>query len=252
MVGPLQDDGPQTAGAQCARDRETAGTGAYDVHGPARGVGGPLRFSGRGGVGHAASVIAASLDGSRSRPESVADRSRPGPVGLNGRMAHTHMYTLDPSLSRTEPRGHGLRLRAWDAASDDDAQTWLRGCLDPSSSAGTHRSSCGPISPGPASRSGGRARDAADGRSASFRITDDESGTTLGHIGLKTRSHRQMKVARIGYWVLPEARGRGVATGALLLASRWSYAELGLHRLELGHAVGREDLPRHQPCGRHR
>ncbi|WP_217171384.1 GNAT family N-acetyltransferase [Streptomyces sp. AC512_CC834] len=154
-------------------------------------------------------------------------------------MAHTRMYTLDPALSRTEPLGHGLRLRAWDAGSDADAQTWLRGHLDPDFQRWNTPLKLWTDLAGARESLRARARDAADGRSASFRITDDGSGTTLGGIGVHEIS-RQMKVARVGYWVLPEARGRGVATRALLLASRWAFAEIGLHRLELGHAVGHD------------
>jgi RimJ/RimL family protein N-acetyltransferase len=46
--------------------------------------------------------------------------------------------------------------------------------------------------------------------------------------------------ARVGYWVLPEARGQGVATRALALAADWALTDLGLHRLELDHAVGHD------------
>jgi len=42
---------------------------------------------------------------------------------------------------------------------------------------------------------------------------------------------------RVGYWVLPTARGSGIAVRAVQEASRWGLGELGLHRLELGHAV---------------
>ncbi|WP_206209329.1 GNAT family N-acetyltransferase [Streptomyces sp. SID10362] len=154
-------------------------------------------------------------------------------------MAHTRMYTLDPSLSRPEPRGHDLRLRAWDAGSDADAEAWLRGHLDPDFQRWNTPLKLWTDLAGARESLRARARDAADGRSASFRITDEDSGATLGHIGLGEIS-TQLKTARVGYWVLPEARGRGVATRALLLASRWAYAELGLHRLELGHATGHE------------
>ncbi len=150
-------------------------------------------------------------------------------------MAHTPMRTLAPSL--TEPRGHGLRLCAWDAGSDADVRTWLRGLQDPEF---LRWNTPLTVLTGPdAARRSLRARalDAGEGRSASFRITSAESGTALGHIGVN-EINRPMKLARVGYWVLPEARGRGVATRALLLASRWAFAELGLHRLELGHAVG--------------
>ncbi|CAM5693262.1 Acetyltransferase OS=Streptomyces fumanus OX=67302 GN=GCM10018772_31150 PE=4 SV=1 [Streptomyces fumanus] len=40
--------------------------------------------------------------------------------------------------------------------------------------------------------------------------------------------------------MLPEARGRGVARRALLLATRWAFDDLRLHRVELGHALGHD------------
>lgn len=39
--------------------------------------------------------------------------------------------------------------------------------------------------------------------------------------------------AAVGYWLAPEARGRGVATQAVRVLARWAFAELGLARLEL-------------------
>ena len=42
----------------------------------------------------------------------------------------------------------------------------------------------------------------------------------------------------IGYGVLPAFCGRGFATRALRLVSRWAFEEVGLPRLELGHKVG--------------
>jgi RimJ/RimL family protein N-acetyltransferase len=74
-------------------------------------------------------------------------------------------------------------------------------------------------------------------RSARGKDTDADSGTTLGHIGVD-RIDRVLRRARVGYWVLPEARGRGVATRSLLLAARWAFGTLGVHRLELDHALG--------------
>ncbi|AQS69082.1 GNAT family N-acetyltransferase [Streptomyces pactum] len=152
-------------------------------------------------------------------------------------MAHTRMRTLAPSL--TEPRGHGLHLKSWDAGSDADAETWLRGCLDPEFQRWNTPLRLWTDLGGARESLRARARDAGEGRSASFRITDRVTGTTLGHIGVN-EINRPLKLARVGYWVLPEARGRGVATRALLLASRWAFAELGLYRLELGHAVGHD------------
>jgi [ribosomal protein S5]-alanine N-acetyltransferase len=46
----------------------------------------------------------------------------------------------------------------------------------------------------------------------------------------------------VSYWVLPEARGKGVATRACIAATRWAHA-LGLHRIELQHST-RNDASR--------
>ena len=43
--------------------------------------------------------------------------------------------------------------------------------------------------------------------------------------------------AEIVYWLLPEARGGGVAVEATERVSRWAFDELGLHRLRLTHSV---------------
>jgi RimJ/RimL family protein N-acetyltransferase len=39
--------------------------------------------------------------------------------------------------------------------------------------------------------------------------------------------------AAVGYWLGPEARGRGLVTHAVRLLARWAFTELGLARLEL-------------------
>lgn len=82
-----------------------------------------------------------------------------------------------------------------------------------------------------------RAESDVEGKTVAFRVTDAQSGVTLGHVGL-SGIDGFMRRAVVGYWVLPEARGRRVATRALDLAARWAFAELGIHRLELDHAVG--------------
>ncbi|MCK1796730.1 GNAT family N-acetyltransferase [Streptomyces sp. XM4193] len=61
-------------------------------------------------------------------------------------------------------------------------------------------------------------------------------GSVLGGISLGP-INRTARTAWIAYWLLPEARGRGVATGALCRVADWAFAELGLHRIELGHAA---------------
>jgi ribosomal-protein-alanine N-acetyltransferase len=70
----------------------------------------------------------------------------------------------------------------------------------------------------------------AEGSNATFAITDVASSDLLGSIGL----HDVVwPVARVGYWVKPEARGYGVAPQALRLVSRWALLDAGVERLEL-------------------
>lgn len=135
--------------------------------------------------------------------------------------------------------GHGLRLCSWDADSGAQAEDWLRGALDPEF--GRWNTPLTPVHDLDGARAAMRrkADEAAQGTSASYRITDGTSGTTLGHLGVNVIDH-VFRTARVGYWVLPEARGRGVATRALRLAAHWALTDLGLHRLELGHALGHE------------
>ncbi|MFD9002738.1 GNAT family N-acetyltransferase [Streptomyces sp. NPDC059582] len=135
--------------------------------------------------------------------------------------------------------GHGLRLSHWRADSDADAAAWLRGISDPEFR--RWNTPLNPVTDLDSARSSLRAKAeyAADGTSVNFRIADAASGTTLGHLGVNM-INPALRSARVGYWVLPEARGRGVATRALALAVHWAHADLGLHRLELGHALGHD------------
>lgn len=143
------------------------------------------------------------------------------------------------SRTLTELHGHGLHLRPWDPASRADAEAWLRGTTD-----AEFRRWNTPFRPvtdlaGAREVLRGRAERTADGTTASFRVSDADSDAVLGHIAVND-IRPLLRVARVGYWVLPEARGRGVATRALLLTTHWALTELGLHRLELDHAVGHE------------
>ncbi|WP_078853539.1 GNAT family N-acetyltransferase [Streptomyces sp. NRRL F-6677] len=144
-----------------------------------------------------------------------------------------------PGPSSPGPRGHGLRLRSWDPGSDTDAEAWLRGHTDPE-----FRRWNTPLRPvrdidGAMESLRARAESVAKGTSVAYCVTDEDSGAVLGHIGLN-EIEPVVRCGRVGYWVLPEARGRGVATRALALAARWAFTDLELHRLELGHALGHE------------
>lgn len=69
----------------------------------------------------------------------------------------------------------------------------------------------------------------AEGEAATFAICDT-TALCVGHVFVNLGpSHR----ATVGYWLLPEARGKGLATRAVRLVSRWALRDLGLARLGL-------------------
>ncbi|MEH0985137.1 GNAT family N-acetyltransferase [Micromonospora sp. CPCC 205556] len=61
-------------------------------------------------------------------------------------------------------------------------------------------------------------------------------GEVAGQIGLR-RVDLVEGLAEVSYWVLPHTRGRRVAGRALTALTRWSFATLGLHRVELSHST---------------
>jgi len=71
-------------------------------------------------------------------------------------------------------------------------------------------------------------------RSAAWAIERDAQ--LLGHVGLRTISLED-GVAECAYWVLPAARGQGVAPASLRALSDWCFETAGLHRIELYHST---------------
>jgi RimJ/RimL family protein N-acetyltransferase len=71
----------------------------------------------------------------------------------------------------------------------------------------------------------------ARGTGAPFAIADSGGGL-LGAIELHL-SDADPGAASVGYWLRPEARGRGAATIALGLVSRWAFDALAIQRLQL-------------------
>jgi RimJ/RimL family protein N-acetyltransferase len=69
---------------------------------------------------------------------------------------------------------------------------------------------------------------------ASWAIADTSG--LLGQVGLRRLSLVD-GLAAVSYWVMPAARGRGVATRALGALTVWAFEQLGLHRLELTHST---------------
>jgi RimJ/RimL family protein N-acetyltransferase len=72
------------------------------------------------------------------------------------------------------------------------------------------------------------------GDSSNFAILVDDVEGPVGSLGLHWKGHIDEGVAEVGYWLAEEARGRGVTTVAVRLASLWAFAaEPRLERLQL-------------------
>jgi RimJ/RimL family protein N-acetyltransferase len=74
------------------------------------------------------------------------------------------------------------------------------------------------------------------GTGAVWAIARPSGGGALGLIGWNDIDLAD-KSAEIVYWVLPPARGGGVAVEATRRVGEWALNDLGLHRLRLCHSV---------------
>lgn len=72
----------------------------------------------------------------------------------------------------------------------------------------------------------------ANGTGFSFAIVDGEAGLPVGNIGLWTKDLAEGR-AQAGYGVVPSARGRRVAAGALTALLKFAWTIPHLHRVEL-------------------
>lgn len=88
------------------------------------------------------------------------------------------------------------------------------------------------------------------GEELNFALAEPhDRDAVLGDVSLYEVRLAQARAA-IGYWLAPEARGRGAATHAVRLLARWAFAELGLARLELTCSPGNEASQRvAERCG---
>ncbi|NUK25742.1 GNAT family N-acetyltransferase [Streptomyces lunaelactis] len=85
------------------------------------------------------------------------------------------------------------------------------------------------------SRDGGWDR----GDSASFAALAAADGALLGSVTLRWVD-RADSLAMIGYWTVPAARGRSVATRATRAVTSWAFGTADARRIEIAHAVGNE------------
>jgi RimJ/RimL family protein N-acetyltransferase len=76
----------------------------------------------------------------------------------------------------------------------------------------------------------------ADDTDYGFAVCDSIRGRLLAAIAV--RRHAARDTWDVGYWVVPAARGTGVASEALGVLCRWACSELGAERIEWYAAVG--------------
>lgn len=123
----------------------------------------------------------------------------------------------------------GLLLRPWEAT---DATVFLAAYRDPAIRHWHTRR--------PASEDQARAwfeqyrRDWAQETGGHWAVTG--GGDVLGRIALRGLNFDD-GVAECAYWVLPAARGAGVASRALTALSAWALGPTGFHRLEVEHST---------------
>lgn len=78
--------------------------------------------------------------------------------------------------------------------------------------------------------------DWSDGSHATWHGVDPDTGRMLGNVSLFAIDDDDL-VAKIGYRVLPSARGRGVARQMVDAVTRWAFESRGLMRVQLEHSV---------------
>jgi RimJ/RimL family protein N-acetyltransferase/predicted nucleotidyltransferase len=71
------------------------------------------------------------------------------------------------------------------------------------------------------------------GRLLAFAIVDVASGALVGSCDLRLPVPDDTGLGEIGYLLVPEARGRGLATRAVALLTDWSFRELGMERIQV-------------------
>jgi RimJ/RimL family protein N-acetyltransferase len=63
-------------------------------------------------------------------------------------------------------------------------------------------------------------------------ITDTASGAALGSVDLRRPSEADLELGEVGFFLGPEARGRGIATRSTRLLLTYAFDELGIARVQ--------------------
>jgi len=72
-----------------------------------------------------------------------------------------------------------------------------------------------------------------EGRLRPYVISAPPADRAMGLVGLALQDPADAWLADIFYWLLPEGRGRGLATHAVRLLLNWGFEESGVHRVAL-------------------
>ncbi len=139
-------------------------------------------------------------------------------------------YPREPLVS---PR---VRIRPW--RSPDDLACVEAAATDPDIPAGTTVPPVYSAAAGQAFLDRQQAR-LAGGDGISQAVTDVATGLAVGLVYLDRRP--QPWVAGLGYWLVPAARGRHLATPAIRLVAEWALRELEILRVEAW--VAPDNLP---------
>jgi RimJ/RimL family protein N-acetyltransferase len=75
-------------------------------------------------------------------------------------------------------------------------------------------------------------RDRTTGARVRLTILEPSSNDCRGRLSVHNIDWNDAR-AELGIWLAPQARGRGLASGALRLAARWLFEECGLQHLQL-------------------
>ncbi|SFH75720.1 Protein N-acetyltransferase, RimJ/RimL family [Amycolatopsis regifaucium] len=76
----------------------------------------------------------------------------------------------------------------------------------------------------------------AEETDASWAVVDAREDRAVGQVGLRTVSLFEAS-AQLSYWVLPSARGAGIAGGAVAALTGWAFGTVRLNRLFLLHST---------------
>lgn len=141
--------------------------------------------------------------------------------------AETFTHTAQPVI----PAGEGLVLRPWLRMDAPEVYTAFQ---DPAIQRFHARTAESVEEAGDWVETWGRMW--ITGTDANWAVADSRTGHVVGRASLRSMLLAQ-GLAEIAYWVLPSARGRGIAPRAVAALTAWAFDEIGFHRLELRHSV---------------